>query len=105
MRVFPTICVHMCSVSQVASHSRNGKAGQSVKVKFHLVDVAPPPLLAGLERFDDGVVRGMEMLSGVAVRRGVAAAHVPADHAQPQMHPAVAGLEAFLADRKSTRLN
>ena len=28
IRVLPTICVHMCSVSQVCSHSANGRAGQ-----------------------------------------------------------------------------
>src|SRR5438309_6780139 len=48
-RVFPTICVHMCSVSQVLSHSENGSGGQSGEVKFDLIDIAPAPIFARLE--------------------------------------------------------
>src|SRR5690242_19796389 len=94
LRVLPTICVHMCRVSQVLSHSAKGSGGQpgsparaglaragvvrSGEVKLHLVYVAPAPILAGLERLHDGVLGGMEMLGGVLVLRGIATAHMAA---------------------------
>jgi len=40
---------------------------------------------------------GVEMLGGVFVLRGVAAANVTATQAQTQMHPTVAHFEAFFA--------
>src|ERR1700709_2355480 len=52
-----------------------------------LVDVAPAPVLARLERLDDGVADESGMPPGVPVRRRVAAPDVPAAQAQPQMHP------------------
>src|SRR5215469_394916 len=39
----------------------------------------------------------MKMLGGVLVLRRIAAADVPADAAQSQMHPAIAHLQALLA--------
>jgi len=36
------------------------------------------------------------MFGRVLVLRGIAAAHVPAGHAQAQMHPAITELQAFL---------
>jgi hypothetical protein len=39
----------------------------------------------------------MEMLGGVLVFRGIAAAHVAAGQAQAQVYPGVAHLQAFLA--------
>src|SRR5579884_3632371 len=97
MRVLPTIWVHMWTVSQVLSHSRKGRAGQSVEFKLHLVDITPAPVLARLERFHDGVVGTVEMFGRVAVLRGIAATHVPADHAQAQVNPAIAGLQTVFA--------
>jgi hypothetical protein len=40
----------------------------------------------------------MKMLRGVFIFRGIAASHVPADHAQPQMYPAIAQLHAFFTN-------
>jgi hypothetical protein len=39
----------------------------------------------------------MEMFRSVRVLRGIAAAHIAADHAHPQMHPRVAHLHALFA--------
>src|SRR5262252_3723871 len=72
-------------------------------VQGELVDVAPAPVLARLERLDDRVVRGVEVLSNMLVLRVVAAADVAADHAQAQMHPSVADLEAVLAAVRAWR--
>ena len=49
----------------------------------HLVNIAPLPAFAGLERAHDGMLGLMEMLGGVGVLRGVAAAYVPADETFP----------------------
>src|SRR3954451_2992751 len=59
-----------------------------------LVDEAPDPLLARLERADQGVLARGEVLRRVLVRRRVAAADVPARETETQVHPAVARLEA-----------
>src|SRR5215475_11172972 len=45
----------------------------------------------------------MKMLGGVLVLRRVTASHVPALHAQPQMHPGVAHLQALLAALRMRR--
>jgi hypothetical protein len=37
----------------------------------------------------------MEMFRSVRVLRGIAAAHIAADHAHPQMHPGIAHLHAL----------
>src|SRR5260370_7716837 len=87
----------MCSVSQVLSHSPKGSGGHSSEVKFDLIDIAPAPILAGLERFDDGVLGGMEMLGGVLIFGRIAAPHVPAGEAQAQGYPLVPHLQPFLA--------
>src|SRR5262245_29158727 len=52
-----------------------------------LVDVAPRPVLAGLERPDYRVPDLLEVLRRVLAEAIVAAADVPAGQAQPQVHP------------------
>lgn len=61
------------------------------------IDVAPHPIFAGLERFNDWVARGVIVLGGVFVHRMVTAADVTADHANAQLDPSAAGSETFLA--------
>jgi hypothetical protein len=63
----------------------------------HLVDKTPSPVLARLERSNDGVMGLSEVLGGVFVLRGVAAADVTAGLAEPQVHPRVTHLQALLA--------
>ena len=62
-----------------------------------LVDVAPGPLLASLQRADDRVRRPNRMRSRMTVRRRVAAADMAAFEADPQMEPLAAHLQALLA--------
>src|SRR6185436_12177075 len=66
-------------------------------IEPHLVDEAPPPPFARLERANDRVLGGLEVLGGVLVLRIVAAPDVPALHAEPQVHPRVAHRQALLA--------
>jgi hypothetical protein len=66
--------------------------------KHYLIDVAPKPVFTRLDGFHDRVLRGAKMLGGVLVLRGIAAAHVAADLAKPQVHPSVAHFDALLAD-------
>jgi hypothetical protein len=72
----------------------NSNAGS---VEFHVVDVAPLPIFAGLEGLHDGVVGRMIMFGGVLVLGTVAAAHVAAGQAQAKVNPAVAHLQTLLA--------
>src|SRR6478735_8659689 len=61
-----------------------------------LVDITPAPVLAGLEGLHDRVPDRMSMRPGVPHRRRIAAAHVPAGQAQPQVYPRCAEPQAFL---------
>src|SRR6266550_4608071 len=80
--------------------TRGGLTGKEAEtVDHHVVDVAVRPILSRLERFDRRVLRPVEMLGRMVVRRGIAAADVPAAHAEPQMDPFAAVLQAFLAAR------
>src|SRR6202008_3465142 len=64
--------------------------------RFHqdLIDVAPAPVLARLERGNDRVLRRAEVLGRVFVLRLVATPDVAAGPAQGQIHPAVPQGEA-----------
>lgn len=70
---------------------------RSGKVQFQVVDVAPAPSLAGLERLHDRVLSAVEVLGGVFVFRRVAATDMAALQAQPQVHPAVTRLQTLFA--------
>jgi hypothetical protein len=72
-------------------------SGRSGKVQFQVVDVAPAPSLAGLERLHDRVLSAVEVLGGVFVFRRVAATDMAALQAQPQVHPAVTHLQTLFA--------
>src|SRR5436190_18556146 len=66
--------------------------------KRDLIDVAPAPVLAGLEGADDRVRRALGVLAGVPVRGVVAAADVTAGETDPKMElpPSVDGCEDCL---------
>jgi hypothetical protein len=65
-------------------------------IDFYFVYEAPSPILTGLERLHDGVLRLVEVSRCVLVLGLVTAAHMAALHAQPQMHPEIADFEAVL---------
>lgn len=60
-----------------------------------LVHVAPQPILARLPGSHDRMLPRGCVRARVSVGRGVAAAHRAAGHAHPEVHPRVAGREAF----------
>ena len=62
-----------------------------------LVDVAPLPRLARLQRSHDGVAAFGGVLAGVLVLRRIAAADLAAREAEPQVHPGVAHAHALAA--------
>src|SRR3954470_13363865 len=62
-----------------------------------LVDEAPRPVLARLERAHDRMAVGARVLAGVATRRAVAAADAAALQADPQVDPLAAARQAVLA--------
>ena len=63
-----------------------------------IVSVAVDPPLAFGHIQDERVSGGMMVLGGVLVLRAVAAPHLPADQAHPQVDPGIARIEALLAD-------
>jgi hypothetical protein len=65
--------------------------------EHHFIDVAPEPILAGLNGLNNRMFRSMKMLGGVLVFGTVAAADVAALLAEPEMDPGVAHFEAFFA--------
>ena len=67
------------------------------RLEPELIDITPAPVLARLEAAHNGVLGFVKVLGGVTVGRIVAAADVTAFETEPQMHPLVAGLDAFLA--------
>jgi hypothetical protein len=87
----------MWSVSQVLSQSENASCGHSGEVNFYLIDVAPTPILTGLDGPHNRVVDGVKVLCSVLILGRVAAADVAARHAQSQMNPSVAHFQALLA--------
>jgi hypothetical protein len=62
-----------------------------------LVDIAPCPVFAGLERLNEWMTARSKMSPGMASRRGVAAADVTACQAEPKMNPPAARPQAFFA--------
>jgi hypothetical protein len=75
---------------------------QSIDVD--LIDVAPFPIFAWLERLDYRVIRLMEVPGGVLVFGIIAAADVPARQADAQVNPAIARFEAIFTTPRA-RLN
>jgi hypothetical protein len=61
----------------------------------HFVDVAPDPFFSGLDRAHHGMAGVMEMFGGMLVLRRIAATHIPADHAHPEMNPSVPKFDAL----------
>ena len=75
-----------------AHPQRSPRGGcRSGRLHHDLVHVAPQPVLVRLERLDQRVVVGMEVLGRVLVLRLVATPHVAAREAEPEVHPGVAG--------------
>src|SRR4051794_35548920 len=71
------------------------KWSASQRLKEQVIRVAIAPLLTGLKRFDDRVLRGVKVFGRVLIRRAITAADVAADFAQAQMNPAVTCLQAI----------
>jgi hypothetical protein len=50
----------------------------TILLHFGFVNVAPAPVLSGLEGLDDRMAGGVKMFSGVTIGRRIATANVPA---------------------------
>ncbi len=72
-------------------------------IELDLVHVAPAPILARLERPDDRVTGLPKMRGRVLVLGTVAAAYMPARHAEPQVHPPLADPKAILTTVRASR--
>jgi hypothetical protein len=67
------------------------------RLKHDLVDVTPSPILARLKRSHNRMLGLSEVLRGVSVLRGIAAADVTTNLAQAQMNPRIAHFQTLLA--------
>jgi hypothetical protein len=67
------------------------------KIEKELVDVTPAPVLPWLEGLNDRMIGFVEMLGGMLILRIVAAADMPTDEADTQMHPGVTDFQTILA--------
>src|SRR2546423_6008928 len=88
-----------------AAAPRRDAARPRLLCRLHhdLIDIAPQPVLARLERLHKRVAGGMEMLGGMLVLRRVTAADVPADEALAQMDPGISRFQAVLASVRARR--
>src|SRR4029077_143917 len=91
------ICARRCTRRLFATVAPTDRVESRRNFHRQLIDVAPAPILAGLDRRHDGMLRRMEVLSRVPILRVIAATDMPAGPAKSQMHPSIAELEAFLA--------
>jgi hypothetical protein len=66
------------------------------RVQLDLIDEAPTPILAGLERPHDRMSGAQEMGGGVLVRGAVATTDVAAGHAQAEVYPPTSNPQAVL---------
>src|SRR5260370_1073181 len=73
------------------------------QVNHSLVDVAPRPALAGFVGSYNGMRRIVGMTHRMLPRGAVAATHVAAGEAEPQMNPCAAGAQALLAALRRAR--
>jgi hypothetical protein len=71
------------------------------QINQRLVHIAPAPSLGWIISLDDGMPCSPEMPGRMLAGRLVAAAHVTARSAYPQMKPGAAGSQAFLAPQRA----
>jgi hypothetical protein len=76
----------------VRTLSRHGQL-----LEKQIVRVTKAPILPGFERSYDRMMPGIVMLRGVAIRRVVATADMPARHTNTQVYPRPADLKAVFA--------
>src|ERR1700674_1361925 len=86
-----------CAVACLCGELSQQPTCPQIRSEIQLIDVAPAPVLARLKGPHDRVAGPLEMCSCVLVRRVVAAAHVPADHAEAQVHPPATHPQAVFA--------
>jgi hypothetical protein len=66
----------------------------------HLIHVTPDPFFSRLNRAHHGMAALMKMFGSMFVLRRIAAAHLPAYHAHPQVNPFIANLDAIFTDMR-----
>ena len=88
-------------VSVIAGDRRQMRRLPVRKIEQDFVDVTPAPPFRRIIALDNRVTGGVKMLGGVLVGRLVAAAHMAAGAADPQMQPAVTRFQALFAARSA----
>src|ERR1700730_3891434 len=67
------------------------------KIQHHLVDITPTPSFRRIITLDDRMLCRMKMFGRVMIGRIVAASDMAAGAAYAQVHPDIAGFQAFFA--------
>ena len=75
----------------------------SERIENDVVDVAVAPIFIWLERFDDWMLRGLEVFGRVLVLRAVTTTDVPTHQAKAQMHPGIANSQTVFAPGRARR--
>jgi hypothetical protein len=73
------------------------------RLEHNLIDVAPHPILARLDRLHQGMMIGVIVLARVFILRRIAAAYMPAGQTHSQMNPVIADLQTLFAAIRSRR--
>src|SRR5580704_1820293 len=66
------------------------------KIQLDLIDVAPAPAFARLDRPHDRMLRLLKMLRRMLVQRRIAAPYMPTLQTHPQVNPRAADLQTLL---------
>ena len=74
-----------------------------IQLQKHIIDVAPPPVLARLKGLDDWMAGVMVVLGSMLVWGVIAAADVPTGQANAQMNPCTAHFQAIFTTLRTRR--
>jgi hypothetical protein len=86
-KLFPNVQLDCGGIHLVVSSFPLQSRSSRKWLDHHIVNVTPSPVFARLKRSHDRVLCLFEVLGGVPVLRGIAAADMAANFANAQMHP------------------
>jgi hypothetical protein len=64
---------------KVAPPEQLSRTSTIMRLEHHLINIAPAPVLTGLERLDNGMLGGMKMLRGMRILGRITAANMTTD--------------------------
>jgi hypothetical protein len=67
-----------------------------VRLQHKLIHKAPSPILSRFVRFDDGMLRGVEVPGRMRIFGRITAPDMPAGHTKTEMDPGISDFQAIL---------